>query len=53
MVFEKAAESSASVPWFQLLIVPFALAVLRYALVDTGHGGAPGGGSCWVTGPSS
>ncbi|QXC61328.1 decaprenyl-phosphate phosphoribosyltransferase [Aquihabitans sp. G128] len=40
--FEKAAESSASVPWFQLSIVPFALAVLRYALlVDTGHGGAP------------
>ncbi|MCU1499562.1 MAG: decaprenyl-phosphate phosphoribosyltransferase [Acidimicrobiales bacterium] len=40
--FEKAAESSASVPWFQLSIVPFVVAILRYALlVDTGHGGAP------------
>lgn len=40
--FEKAAESGASVPWFQLSIVPFALAVLRYALlIDSGHGGAP------------
>lgn len=29
-------------PWFQLSIVPFAMAVLRYALlVDTGEGGAP------------
>ncbi len=40
--FEKAALSGASVPWFQISIVPFALAVLRYALLlDTGHGGAP------------
>ena len=40
--FEKAAESGASVPWFQLSIVPFAVAILRYALlVDTGQGGAP------------
>jgi decaprenyl-phosphate phosphoribosyltransferase len=40
--FEKAAASASSVPWFQLSIVPFALAVLRYALlIDTGHGGAP------------
>lgn len=40
--FEKAAESGSSVPWFQLSIVPFAMAILRYALlVDTGHGGAP------------
>lgn len=40
--FEKAAESGASVPWFQLSIVPFAMAILRYALlVDSGHGGAP------------
>jgi decaprenyl-phosphate phosphoribosyltransferase len=28
--------------WFQLSIVPFALAILRYAfLLDQGHGGAP------------
>ena len=40
--FEKAAESGASVPWFQLSIVPFAVAILRYVLLlDTGHGGAP------------
>ncbi len=40
--FEKAALTDASIPWFQLSIVPFGLGVLRYALlVDTGHGGAP------------
>jgi decaprenyl-phosphate phosphoribosyltransferase len=40
--FEKEALSGASVPWFQISILPFVLAVLRYALlVDTGHGGAP------------
>jgi decaprenyl-phosphate phosphoribosyltransferase len=40
--FEKADVADASVPWFQLSIVPFALAILRYALlVDTGQGGAP------------
>lgn len=40
--FEKAAESGASFPWFQLSILPFALAIFRYALlVETGHGGAP------------
>jgi len=40
--FEKAAAADAAVPWFQLSIVPFALAILRYALlVDTGQGGAP------------
>lgn len=40
--FEKAAEAGSSTPWFQLSIVPFVLAVLRYSLlVDTGHGGAP------------
>ncbi|MFN8017691.1 MAG: decaprenyl-phosphate phosphoribosyltransferase [Acidimicrobiales bacterium] len=40
--FEKAALSGASVPWFQLSIVPFGVAVLRYVLLlDTGHGGAP------------
>jgi decaprenyl-phosphate phosphoribosyltransferase len=40
--FEKATASGSSVPWFQLSIIPFALAVLRYALlIDTGKGGAP------------
>lgn len=40
--FEKAALSDASIPWFQFSIVPFGVAVLRYALlVDTGQGGAP------------
>jgi len=40
--FEKAALSSASVPWFELSIVPFGVAILRYVLLlDTGHGGAP------------
>jgi decaprenyl-phosphate phosphoribosyltransferase len=40
--FEKAADLQAHVPWFQLSIVPFALAILRYALlVDSGQGGAP------------
>jgi decaprenyl-phosphate phosphoribosyltransferase len=43
--FEKAAkavEHGSSMPWFQLSIVPFALAIFRYSLlVDTGHGGAP------------
>jgi len=41
--FEKAAETEAtSVPWYQLTIVPFGLAVLRYALVlDQGRGSAP------------
>lgn len=44
--FEKAdlAQSAhaQTVPWFQLSIVPFAIAILRYAfLVDRGHGGAP------------
>ena len=40
--FEKAALSDASIPWFELSIVPFAMAILRYVLLlDTGHGGAP------------
>jgi decaprenyl-phosphate phosphoribosyltransferase len=40
--FEKAALVDGSVPWFQISIVPFAAAVLRYAqLVDAGEGGAP------------
>jgi decaprenyl-phosphate phosphoribosyltransferase len=31
-----------SVPWFELSIVPFAVAILRYALLlEEGHGGAP------------
>lgn len=45
--FEKAAAANVgvhgtSIPWFQISIIPFALAILRYALlVDTGQGGAP------------
>jgi len=40
--FEKAALSGSSIPWFEISIVPFAVAVLRYVLLlDTGHGGAP------------
>jgi len=40
--FEKAHESSASVPWYQLSILPFVLGLLRYALlVDQGKGEAP------------
>jgi decaprenyl-phosphate phosphoribosyltransferase len=39
--FEKAKVSSAPL-WFQLSIVPFVLAILRYALLlDQGRGGAP------------
>lgn len=39
---DQAAQSGPAVPWFQLSIIPFALAVLRYTLLlDTGHGGAP------------
>ena len=40
--FEKAGESGADVPWYQLSIVPFAVGILRYALVlDQGRGSAP------------
>ncbi|CAN5731328.1 decaprenyl-phosphate phosphoribosyltransferase [soil metagenome] len=40
--FEKADLSTATVPWFQLSILPFVVGVLRYALIiDTGRGGAP------------
>ena len=40
--FETAAASSTSVPWFELSILPFVIAVLRYALLlDRGHGAAP------------
>lgn len=39
--FEKADLAAAPI-WFQLSIVPFVLAILRYALLlDTGSGGAP------------
>jgi decaprenyl-phosphate phosphoribosyltransferase len=39
--FEKSA-NKAGVPWYELSIVPFVLAVLRYALlVERGEGGAP------------
>jgi decaprenyl-phosphate phosphoribosyltransferase len=40
--FEKAAEVSGHVPWYQLSILPFVLGVLRYALLlDQGYGAAP------------
>lgn len=40
--FEKAEPALATVPWFELSIVPFGVAVLRYAyLLESGHGGAP------------
>jgi decaprenyl-phosphate phosphoribosyltransferase len=39
--FEQSRLES-SVPWFELSIVPFAVAILRYALLlEEGHGGAP------------
>lgn len=40
--FEKAEQSGADVPWYQLSILPFAVGILRYALVlDEGRGSAP------------
>lgn len=40
--FEVADEATATIPWFQLSIVPFIIAILRYALVlDQGRGAAP------------
>lgn len=40
--FEKADLVDGSVPWYQISIVPFTCAILRYAqLVDAGEGGAP------------
>jgi decaprenyl-phosphate phosphoribosyltransferase len=40
--FEKAAETDSTVPYYQLSILPFVMAVLRYALVlDQGKGSAP------------
>lgn len=42
LAFEKADVSGAAMPWFELSIVPFGLAILRYALrLDQGVGGAP------------
>ncbi len=42
LAFEKAEVSAASFPWFELSIIPFGLAILRYALrLDQGAGGAP------------
>lgn len=42
LAFEKADSSAATVPWFELSIIPFGLAILRYALrLDQGAGGAP------------
>ena len=42
LAFEKADAVNASIPWYQLSILPFVLGVLRYALlVDQGHGEAP------------
>ncbi|HEX7131724.1 MAG TPA: decaprenyl-phosphate phosphoribosyltransferase [Iamia sp.] len=40
--FERADLTDMAVPWYQISIVPFTTAVLRYAqLLDTGEGGAP------------
>lgn len=40
--FEKAHAAGGGFPWFQLSILPFVAAVLRYALlVEAGKGGAP------------
>jgi decaprenyl-phosphate phosphoribosyltransferase len=40
--FEKAHETTASVPWYQLSILPFVLGLFRYALlIDQGKGDAP------------
>lgn len=40
--FEKADLASSTIPWFQMSIAPFAVAILRYAmLVDLGRGAAP------------
>ncbi len=40
--FEKSAASTVSFPWYQLSVVPFLGAILKYALlVEGGHGEAP------------
>jgi len=42
LAFERADLSASALPWFELSIVPFGLAILRYALLlDRGLGGAP------------
>ncbi|HYI62771.1 MAG TPA: decaprenyl-phosphate phosphoribosyltransferase [Acidimicrobiales bacterium] len=40
--FERAELTDMTVPWYQMSIVPFTAAILRYAqLLDAGEGGAP------------
>jgi decaprenyl-phosphate phosphoribosyltransferase len=40
--FDKAHEAGQGGIWLQISVVPFALGILRYALLlDSGHGGAP------------
>jgi len=40
--FETAADSTASVPWYEITIVPMGIALLRYLLViENGEGSAP------------
>ena len=40
--FERADIADVAVPWYQISIVPFTTAVLRYAqLLEAGEGGAP------------
>lgn len=40
--FEQATKSPGGFPWYQLSIVPFVLAILRYAfLLETGKGATP------------
>lgn len=40
--FERAELTDMTVPWYQMSIVPFATAILRYAqLLEAGEGGAP------------
>jgi decaprenyl-phosphate phosphoribosyltransferase len=40
--FEKAEQANTDLPWYQMSILPFVMAVLRYALVlDQGKGSAP------------
>jgi decaprenyl-phosphate phosphoribosyltransferase len=42
LAFERADLSASPVPWYELSIIPFGLAILRYALLlDKGAGGAP------------
>ena len=42
LAFERADTSESAIPWYELSIIPFGLAILRYALLlDKGAGGAP------------